>query len=84
MLVHTQQVSSHIAAVQDPQGFIRCSTSDILSVFQSFYIDLYLAKVHPSKLDIANFLDDCSLPQLSASDVRMLNAPLTEDEFLTA
>lgn len=52
-------------------------------MFCTFYIDLYSANVHPTKAEIAAFLDSCFLLRLSSSDMQMLNAPLTEKEHYT-
>lgn len=55
MLIRTQQVSSYISAIQDAQGLVHCSSADVLHVFCTFYVDLYSAKVHATKAEIAAF-----------------------------
>lgn len=83
MLIRNQ-CSAHIDKLYDSQGCLRNSTQDILQVFCTFYNDLYSSKVHSTGSKIAQFLDECSLPSLSAQEAKLFNDPITEEELLLA
>lgn len=84
LLAKSQQASSHIVAVANPQGTICYSTQDIIDTFKDFFQEVYTSKVHPSQEDICTFLDKYPLPCISTADAGLLNAPLTEEELLEA
>lgn len=76
-----QRAKSQIDAIQAPAGAIVYGSDQVASVFGTYFEDVYDSKVSPTDMNLANFLDQCPLPALSAGGRMKLNAPITLEEL---
>lgn len=73
-----------IHKVKARDNTILTKPKDINDRFLDFYTDLYTSKSPLDSGNLANFLDKCDLPRLSAEESVSLNAELTNAEVQTA
>lgn len=81
--IKQQESQKVISAIRDHKGILHTSPEGINEIFKDFYQNLYKSQINAKKEEIATFLTELCLPQISDSQKIFLDAPISIKEILS-
>lgn len=83
-IARAQSGSSFIASLKGADGVLVSDTVDIMRIMHTFYETLYSTRLRANPTQIAEYLEDISLPSLSDEQREYLDAPVQLEELQQA
>lgn len=83
-LAHLEHKPPTVIALRNATGVLTLDPDRVANEFHLFYTSLYSSTTTNSRQEIADFLSNVNLPQLTPTQIEMLEASITKDDIAEA